>query len=137
MIDAVDRERIAVADALNAKTMPFVELFYQMGYTTEAARESGIAYEAFHQSEPDKWIPAPPQLEHRYFLEDVPYGHIIYSELGRLAGVPTPTIDHIIHLASVSLGRDLTADALTLEKMGLAGVTKERFLDLLENGFDN
>jgi len=40
-------------------------------------------------------------------------------------------------LASVSLGRDLTADALTLEKMGLAGVTKERFLDLLENGFDD
>ncbi|MGB0576892.1 MAG: NAD/NADP octopine/nopaline dehydrogenase family protein [Alphaproteobacteria bacterium] len=137
LIDAVDRERVAVANALNAKTMPFVELFYQMGYTTEAARASGIAYEAFHQSEPDKWIPAPPQLEHRYFLEDVPYGHIIYSELGRLAGVPTPTIDHIIHLASVSLGRDLTADALTLEKMGLAGVTKERFLDLLENGFDD
>jgi len=137
LIDAVDCERVAVADALGAETMPFVELFFQMGYTTEAARESGIAYEAFHQSEPDKWIPAPQQLEHRYFLEDVPYGHIIYSELGRLAGVSTPTIDHIIHLASVSLGRDLSADALTLEKMGLAGVTKEKFLDLLENGFDD
>ncbi len=137
LIDAVDQERLAVASVLGAKTMPFVELFYRMGYTTEAARNSGIAYEAFHQSEPDKWIPAPTQLDHRYFLEDIPYGHIIYAELGRLTGVPTPTINHIIHLASVALGRDLKADALTLERMGLAGVTKERFLRLLKYGFDD
>jgi opine dehydrogenase len=65
----------------------------------------------------------------------VPFGHVIYSELGRLAGVETPTIDHIIHLASTALGRDLRADALTLDRMGLSGVTKERFLELLENGF--
>ena len=135
LIDAVDSERLRVAEALGARTMPFVELFWTMGYTTDAARESGIAYEAFHQSEPDKWIPAPPQMEHRYFLEDVPFGHVIYSELGRLAGVETPTIDHIIHLASTALGRDLRADALTLDRMGLSGVTKERFLELLENGF--
>lgn len=135
LIDTIDAERLRVADALGAKTMPFVELFWTMGYTTDAARESGIAYEAFHQSEPDKWIPAPPQMEHRYFLEDVPFGHVIYSELGRLAGVPTPTIDHVIHLASVALGRDLRADALTLDRMGLSGVSKEAFLDLLENGF--
>jgi opine dehydrogenase len=137
LIDAVDRERMAVVDALGAKSMPFVELFHRMGYTTDAARDTGLSYEAFHQSEPDKWIPAPPQLEHRYFLEDVPYGHVIYAELGRLAGVETPTINHIIHLASVSLGRDLAADGLTLARMGLAGVSRERFLDLLENGFDD
>jgi opine dehydrogenase len=136
LIDAVDRERLAVADALGAKTMPFVELFHRMGYTTDAARDTGLAYEAFHQSEPDKWIPAPPALEHRYFLEDVPYGHLIYSELGRLAGVATPTIDHVIHLACVALGRDLRADGLTLARMGLAGVGRERFVELLENGFE-
>ena len=137
LIDAVDRERLTVAKALGAETMPFVELFYRMGYTTEEARASGLAYEAFHRSEPDKWIPAPPKLDHRYFLEDVPYGHIIYSELGRLADVSTPTINHIIHLASVALGKDLKADALPLEKMGLAGVTKEKFLSLIKNGFDD
>ena len=76
-------------------------------------------------------------LEHRYFLEDVPYGHLIYSELGRLAGVATPTIDHVIHLACVALGRDLRADGLTLARMGLAGVGREKFLDLLENGFED
>ncbi len=137
LIDAVDRERLKVAGALGAETMPFVELFYRMGYTTKAACDTGIAYEAFHQSEPDKWIPAPSKLEHRYFLEDVPYGHMIYSELGRIAGVSTPTIDHIILLASVALGHDLSVDALTLEKMGIAGISKDRFLRLLEFGFDD
>ena len=67
----------------------------------------------------------------------MPYGHIIYSELGRIAGVPTPTINHIIYLASVALGHDLSADALTLEKMGVSGISKERFLHLLEYGFDD
>lgn len=135
LIDAVDRERCAVAEALGAKTMPFVELFHRMGYTTDAALRTGLAYEAFHQSEPDRWIMAPDRLEHRYFLEDVPFGHVIYSELGRLAGVATPMIDHIIHLASIALGRDLRADGMTLERIGLGGLGKDRFLDILENGF--
>ena len=100
LIDAVDRERLAVAAALDARTMPFVELFWRMGYTTDEAGASGLSYEAFHQSEPDRWIMAPTTLAHRYLLEDVPYGHLIYSELGRIAGVPTPIIDHVIHLAS-------------------------------------
>ena len=63
------------------------------------------------------------------------YGPNSQNELGRLAGVATPTIDHIVHLASVALGRDLRADALTLDRMGLSGVSKERFLELLEDGF--
>lgn len=137
LIDAVDRERLAVAAALNARTMPFVELFWRMGYTTDAARDSGLAYEAFHQSEPDKWIPAQKTLNSRYFLEDVPYGHLVYSELGRLAGVPTPTIDHIIHLVSIILKRDFRAEGLTLERMGFGGITKDRFLRILEHGFED
>jgi opine dehydrogenase len=132
-IDAVARERLAAA--LGARTMPFVELFWRMGYTTDAARDTGLAYEASHQSERDRWIMAQPRLKNRYLLEDVPYGHLIYAELGRLAREPTPTIDHIIHLASVILGRDFRAEGLTLAKMGFGGITKEDFLRLLEEGF--
>jgi opine dehydrogenase len=137
LIDAVDRERVAVAEALGARTMPFVELFWRMGYTTDAARDTGIAYEAFHQSEPDKWIMAPTSLDSRYLLEDVPYGQLIYQELGRLAGVPTPTIDHIIHLASVIMQRDFRAEGLTLARMGFGDITRDAFLNLLTNGFND
>lgn len=135
LIDAVDRERRAVAAALGATPMPFVELFYAMGYTTEAAYRTGLAYEAFHQSEPDRWIKAPTTLDHRYLLEDVPYGVVPYSELGRLAGVPTPVIDATIHLASTAMGRDFRAAGLTLERLGLGGVRREDVAALLHDGY--
>ena len=67
----------------------------------------------------------------------MPYGPLIYQELGRVAGVPTPTIDHIIHLASVIMQRDFRAEGLTLARMGFGDITKESFLNLLENGFDD
>lgn len=135
LIDAVDRERRAVAAALGATPMPFVELFYTMGYTTEDAWRTGLAYEAFHQSEPDRGIKAPATLEHRYLLEDVPYGIVPYSELGRLAGVATPVIDAIIHLTSVAMRRDFRAAGLTLERLGLGGVPREQVAALLHDGY--
>jgi opine dehydrogenase len=41
--------------------------------------------------------------------------------LGRLAGLATPTIDALVHLAGLSVGIDYARDGLTLEKLGLAG----------------
>ena len=67
----------------------------------------------------------------------MPYGHLVYSELGRLAGVKTPTIDHIIHLVSIILDRDFRAEGLTLERMGFGGITRDRFLRILEHGFED
>lgn len=137
LIDAVDRERRAVASALGATPMPFVELFYTMGYTTEAAYRTGLAYDAFHQSQPDRWIKAPTTLDHRYLLEDVPYGIVPYSELGRLAGVATPVIDAIIRLASIAMRRDFRAAGLTLDRLGLAGVPRDNVAALLHDGYSD
>ena len=135
LIDALDGERRAVGEALGVAVTPFVENFWRMGYTTEAARDSGLAYEAFHQSEPDRWIRAPRSLDHRFLDEDVPYGLIPLSELGRLGGVPTPTMDHMIHLATVATGIDYRGRGLTLARMGIAGMDPSAVTALLENGF--
>ena len=135
LIDTLDEERRAVGAALGVDVVPFVEHFFRMGYTTEAARDAGIAYEAFHQSIPDRMIRAPGSLEHRFLDEDVPYGLLPLSELGRFAGVPTPSIDHMIHLAGVATGTDYRAKGLTLERMGLAGLDRDTLTSLLENGF--
>jgi opine dehydrogenase len=136
LIDALDRERLAVAAALGAKVLPFVEQFYRNGYTTQAAHESGLAYEAFHQSEPDRWIKAPSSLDHRFLNEDVPYGLVPLAELGRLAAVPTPTMDHLIHLACMASGKDYRASGLTLARMGLAGVSGQALHRLLLEGYE-
>ena len=135
LIDTLDRERREVGAGLGIRVVPFVENFFRMGYTTEAARDAGTAYEAFHRSAPDRWIRAPRSLDHRFLDEDVPYGLVPLSELGRLGGVPTPTIDHMIHLAAVATGIDYRAQGLTLERMGLAGLDRDAATSLLENGF--
>jgi opine dehydrogenase len=136
LIDALDRERLAVAQALGAKAERFVDYFHRAGYTTEAARATGLAYEAFHQSEPDRWIRAPSTIDHRFLNEDIPCGLVLLADLGRAAGVRTPVADHVIHLASVAAGKDYRALGLTLARMGVAGVTRDTLWRKLENGFE-
>jgi opine dehydrogenase len=135
LIDAFDRERLAIANALNVRALPFVEHFHRIGYTTDAARQTGLAYEAFHQSEPDRWIKAPVSLDHRFLNEDIPYGLVLLSELGKLANVGTPAIDDIIHLACVATGKDYRAQGLTLDRLGLAGCSPADAIALLDNGY--
>jgi opine dehydrogenase len=135
LIDALDRERVAVAAALGVRALPFVEHFYRVGYTTEAARSSGLAYEAFHQSEPDRWIRAPASLDHRFLNEDVPYGLVLLSQLGRLAEIATPAMEHVIELACAATGKDYRAQGLTLDRIGLGGCDPAAAIALLEHGY--
>lgn len=135
LIDRLDAERLEVARALDCDPAPLPEHFLRMGYTTEAARDSGLAYEVFHQSEADRWIRAPSTLEYRFFTEDVPYGLVLLSELGQLAGVATPVIDAMIEICSALMDRDFRAEGLTLERMGLAYTPRGALQSLLQTGF--
>jgi opine dehydrogenase len=131
---AVDRERMAVAKALGVPASPFVDVFYEAGLTTRAARDSGDISRACMESEPNKTIKSPSSLDHRYVHEDVGYGLVPIAALGRLAGVATPTIDALVQLASLAVGVDYTRDGLTLERLGLAGKSPSELLAFVENG---
>ncbi len=89
----------------------------------------------FHQSEADRWIRAPSTLDYRFFTEDVPYGLVPLSELGRLAGVATPAIDAMIEICSALMDRDFRSQGLTLERVGLANTTSDALQLLLQEGF--
>lgn len=134
LIDDLDAERRAVAAAFNVKLLTLPEQFFRAGYTTEAARDSGLAYEVFHQSEPDRWIRAPSSLDHRFLNEDIPFGLVLLSELGQLSGTPTPTVDHVIHLAGIAAGKDFRAEGPTLERLGLGGLDGPAAIRLLDTG---
>lgn len=134
-IDSVDAERLAIVRALGLEPLRFVDIFHQAGLTTSSARDSGSAYQAIHESEPNMTIKSPASLDHRYIKEDVGYGLVPMAEIGRLLGVKTPVMDALITLASSALGADFRVEGLTLEKMGLAGVTRENFSKILYEGF--
>jgi opine dehydrogenase len=134
-IEAVDRERLEIVQRLGLSPLRFVEIFYQAGLTSEAARTSGSIYCAINESEPNRTIKSPKTLDHRYIKEDVGYGLVPMAEVGELVGINTPVIDALITLASVVSGTDYRKDGLTLEKMGLAEVTAKDLPKVLREGF--
>lgn len=134
-IDALDRERIEIVRALDLMPLRFVDIFHGAGLTTAEARDSGSAYQAIHESEPNFTIKSPPSLDHRYIKEDVGYGLVPMAEIGKLLSVKTPVMDALITLASVALGVDFRIEGLTLEKMGLADVAPAGLQKILVDGF--
>jgi opine dehydrogenase len=134
VIDTLDRERIAVAEAAGVPTKPFVQVFQEMGYTTEDAARVGTAHAALQQSAPNRWIRGPKSLDHRYLHEDVGWGLVPWSELGRTLGVATPVMDALITLGSALNGRDYRAEGLTLERLGLAGKRPDELAAYLRDG---
>jgi opine dehydrogenase len=120
---AVDAERMAVAAALMTPAVPFLDTFLRAGLTTPEAAGSGSIAQACRESEPNRTIRSPASLDHRYVTEDVGFGLVPFAALGRLAGVKTPVIDGLIALAGAATGTDFWAEGLTLDKMGLAGVS--------------
>jgi opine dehydrogenase len=136
-IDAVDAERVAIVRALGLVPLRFVDIFHEAGLTSDAGRKSGSAYQAIHESEPNRTIKSPPSLDHRYLNEDVGFGLVPMVEIGKLLGMTTPVMDALITLASTALRTDFRTEGLTLEKMGLTGATAETLAAILENGFSN
>ncbi len=106
LMAAVDQERIAIGTALGINVVSDPEMGIQQGYML--ATDYGPAY---RDAPGFRGIEAQSQLEHRYLDEDVGYGMVFMSALARQLGVATPTMDSIIHLASVLRDRDYAAEA--------------------------
>jgi opine dehydrogenase len=131
---AVDDERLSVAKALEVPARSFLDSFFAAGLTTKEAHDSGSIARACEESDPNKTIRSPPSLDHRYVHEDVGFGLVPFAALGRLAGVPTPTIDALVHLASAATGVDYGSQGLSLEKMGLQGMSIPQLKLYVETG---
>jgi opine dehydrogenase len=125
VMDAIDRERLALARRLGVRATPFTNLFHQLGFTPgEEPRGSG-AYHAIQRSELIRPIQSPPKLDHRYLHEDVGWGLVPWMHLAAAAHSPAPTITSLVHLAGMINGVDYAREGLTLERMGLAGMTPD------------
>jgi opine dehydrogenase len=79
-----------------------------------------------------KGIKSQSQLDHRHFNEDAGYGLVSLNSLGKQIGVPTPTMDAVLHVASTMMGRDYLAEGVrTMETLGLAGYSATQLPQLL------
>ncbi len=126
LIEALDQERIALGAAMGVTVLPDPEMGMRQGYML--ADNYG---EAYRNAPGFKGITAQPALDHRYLNEDVGYGLVFMSALGRQLGVATPTIDAVIHLTSTLMARDYASEAKrTPETLGIAGLTPAALVGL-------
>ncbi|HEX6349967.1 MAG TPA: NAD/NADP octopine/nopaline dehydrogenase family protein [Candidatus Dormibacteraeota bacterium] len=116
LIEDLDAERISLRRALGYTSADWpladyyadADWFYGPGAFSTVQRKS-------------VWR-EPLGFEHRYLLEDVGFGLVLWSSLGRALGVPTPLGDACIALASSLLERDLRRHGRSLENLGLDGL---------------
>ena len=62
---------------------------------------------------------APRTLKMRYIEEDVPCSLVPISSVGKMFKIPTPTIDSLIHLASILNNTDYYSNGRTAERLGI------------------
>ncbi|ATY61894.1 6-phosphogluconate dehydrogenase [Cordyceps militaris] len=126
VIEALDKERLAVAAAYNVRIQSVVET-YNVNYgTNEATFRDFVDKTVAHNSTKG--------AQKRFLAQDVPYWLVLCSELGLLAGVPTKCIDTMIILASILTGTNYRATGNTLKSLGLERATVEEVIRAFRGG---
>lgn len=121
LIEALDQERIAIGEKLGITVLPDPEMGMRQGYMLENNYGSG-----YRKAPGFLGIGAQPQLDHRYLHEDVGYGLVFMSGLGKQVGVETPGMDAIIKVATIVMARDYREEALrTPDTLGIADLSVE------------
>ncbi|MBT8220438.1 MAG: NAD/NADP octopine/nopaline dehydrogenase family protein [Bacteroidia bacterium] len=121
LMEAVDKERMAIAEAFGLEILSEPEAGYVQGYMLEKNYHTG-----YSKAPGFAGINAQTQIENRYFTEDVGYGLVLLEDMAKSVGVETPIINAIIKIVSVLLETDYHDQALrTLETLGLGGLSKE------------
>ncbi len=114
VLTRMDEERLAVAQALGVAARSARE------WLSDVYGSSGPdLHEAIRNTRAYEGIKAPGEVNTRYILEDVPTGLVPISSLGKMVGVPTPTMDAIIELASAITGEDFRISGRSLRNLGL------------------
>jgi opine dehydrogenase len=127
LIEAVDRERIAVGKKLGVKVISDPELSVIQGYMTEATYDNG-----FITAPGFAGVKAQSSLDYRYFNEDVGYGLVFLQTLGEQIGVATTIMSAVITLVSLLMNRDYVSEARrTMETLGLSKYTVQELEQLL------
>ena len=130
VIGKVDEERMAVAKGLGLELMSTLD-FLELAYPSEK-RELGLHDFLTHSRvHGGRGSDAPKDLHHRYVSEDVPYGMVPVSAFGKLMNVSTPTIDSVIHLASVMNETDYFKEE-PAKKWAYLGSQPRRYYDWLK-----
>jgi opine dehydrogenase len=130
LIEALDRERVAVAKAYGIET-PDVFTWLASTYNR---REMSLYWSMQANAVTHyRYSPAPDSLSHRFLVTDVGSGLVAWSSLGKVAGVATPVIDSVVHLAGALTKRNFFDEGRNLRNLGLEGMNVGQILKFVTN----
>ena len=120
LIEALDEERLAVAAAFGVSVRSVRDHFHlSSGVPHGALGDAGAILAARDAAT------GPASLDTRYVTEDVPFGLVPSTVLGRIAGVPMPLHEAGVAMFSALYGRDFRAENNLLTELALDGLLIE------------
>jgi opine dehydrogenase len=133
VMEAIEDERMALLDLLGITKDSLKDSFVRMykHYEHKAETVSQLLRTSPIHANPA--LPGtPPTVHHRYVTEDIPFGMVPWSSMGRMWGVPTPTCDALIQIASVIEGVNYFEGGVTVKDMGIEGQSPEQVKEMVE-----
>jgi len=117
LIEKIDRERMAIGQKLGLKQYTLEEEILMVKWNANGEDYVLPLYDAIHTPFLEV-CEGPFNLDVRHLTEDIPYGLVTFSSLGKMLGVPTPVSDAIIKISEVLLDRDFWSMGRTVEALG-------------------
>ncbi len=128
--EAMDAESRAVCDAFGVRYRPLLEHIHRLygggGETVHEAVKDAPLYRSLKPIPTDTW--------RAWMGADVPLAHVPFVQLAECAGVDVPLNRGFVNIADVLLGTNSWKDGLTLERLGLSGMTPMQIRQYVETG---
>ncbi len=121
IINGMDRERAAIMKKLGYEPRTYAQVFDDLFH---------VSVEEFAKASSK----GPFSMQDRYITEDVPMGVTLTASLGRKLGIPTPTYDAIIHIASIVNETDYFKTGRNLKNLGLQNWTARQLQKYVTTG---
>lgn len=131
-VERVEAERLEIGDALDIELTPTRDVLIEW-YAHSGAKGDRLS-EVMRTNPVYELDSAPPELNHRFLTEDIPYGMIPMERMAKFTKVNTPVITGIIELASALLNRDFRSEARDLDALGLQGLSLEEMKTFFMEG---
>jgi opine dehydrogenase len=132
VVEAVEEERMNLGRVIGLDLTPSRDTLVKW-YGHQGAKGETLA-EVLRTNPAYEWDDAPPTLQHRFFLEDIPYGMIPMETLGEIVSVDTPIISSIINIGLKLTDRNLRKEARDLRKLGLDKVNTNDLIKKVTTG---
>ena len=128
VLRAIERERMAIGRSFGFELENATESRVGRGYFADDSKDLQTL---FNTSEVYSNIKGPTAVNSRYFTEDISNGLVLWSDLGRVAGIKTPNIDAVITLGSTILEEDFFETGINLERLGFNDYTLDQLVSIV------